>query len=99
VTIQAELVDRFAELRIVVRAVNVVAIEAGYAAAVHDALDEIVALHTVFVGGAIGKMGEGLFAELVILELPEIGEVKAGVVADGPVVIFSFDGTGKRAAL
>jgi hypothetical protein len=25
--------------------------------------------------------------------------VKAGVIADGPVVIFSFDGTGERAAL
>jgi hypothetical protein len=99
VTIQAELVDSLAELRIVVRAVDIVAIEAGYAAAVHDALHVVVPLHAIFVRGAVGEVREGLLAELVVFELPEIGEVKAGVIADGPVVILSFDGTGERAAL
>ena len=47
------------ELGVVVGAVDVMAGEASYAAAIHHALDEVVALHAVFVGGAVGKVREG----------------------------------------
>ena len=73
VAVEANLLDGLAELRVVVRAVDVVAIEAGYAAAVHDALHEIVSLHAVFMRGAFCEMGEALLAQRVIFELPEIG--------------------------
>ena len=57
--IQAEFVGRFSQLRVIVGAMDVVAVEAGDPAAVHEALDEIIALHAVFVGGAVGKVREG----------------------------------------
>ena len=47
-----------AQLRVVVGAMNIVAIEAGDAAAIHHALHEIVALHAVLVRGAVGEMSE-----------------------------------------
>ena len=37
---------------------------------------EVVALHAVLVRGAVREMGECRLAELVILELPEVVEVK-----------------------
>ncbi len=58
--------------RVIVGAVRIVAAETGDAARVHQALHEIVALHAVLVRGAVGKMGEGGFAELVLLQLPEV---------------------------
>ncbi len=70
--VQAKPVGGLAKLRVIIGAMNVVAGEAGNAAAVHEALHEIVALHAVFVGGAIGEMGEGGLAERVVFELPEI---------------------------
>ena len=54
--IEAELVGGFAQLRGVVRSVDVVAGGAGYAVTVHDALYKIVALHPVFVGRAISEV-------------------------------------------
>ena len=62
VAVEAKIVGRLAELRVVVGAVDIVAGEAGYAAAVHHALHEIVALHAVFVGGAVGIVREGCLA-------------------------------------
>ena len=35
------------------------AAKAGDSVSVHGALDEVVALHPVFVGGVVGEMGEG----------------------------------------
>ena len=78
---------------------DIVASEAGDAAAVHHALDEVVALHAVLVRGAVGEMREGGLAELVIFELPEILQIQAHVIADRPVVIFAVDGIRQRAAL
>ena len=71
-TIETEFVGRLSQLCVVVRAVNVMAGKTGYAASVHNALHEVVALHAIFVGGAIGQMGERRFAESVLFELPVI---------------------------
>lgn len=67
---ETEDVPRLEEVRIVVRAMNVVATEAGYPAGVHDALDEVVSLHSIFVSRTIGEMRKGLFAELIVFKLP-----------------------------
>src|ERR1700735_5394892 len=99
VTIEAKAVGGLAQLRVIFGAVNVVATEAGDSAAVHHALHEIIPLHAIFVRGAVGKMGEGGLAESVFLKLPIILQIEARVIADGPVVIFAFDGTGERATL
>jgi hypothetical protein len=90
VAVEANLINWLSQLRVVVRAVHVVAIEAGYAAAIHHALHKIITLHAVFVRRAVCKMREALFAEFVIFELPEIREILTYMVADGPVVITSF---------
>jgi hypothetical protein len=55
-------------------------------------LDEIVTLHAVLVRGAVGEMSKGGLAELVLFELPEIAQVLAGFVADGPIVIDPVEG-------
>ena len=72
VAVEAHDAGRLAAVRIVGGAVDVVAGEAGDAARVHQALHEIVALHAVLVRGAVGEMGEGGLAELVLFQLPEI---------------------------
>src|ERR1700733_2370961 len=72
---QANGIATFAHDAGIVGAVRIVTTETRYAAGIHQALHEIVALHTVLVGAAVGKMRERGFAELVLLELPEIGEM------------------------
>ena len=78
---------------------NIVASEASDAAAVHEALHEVIALHAIFVSSAIGEMREGHFTEGVVFELPKIAEVESDAIADRPVVILPFDGIGQRASL
>lgn len=75
VAIEAKLVGGLAELSIVAGAVSIVATEAGNAAAVHQALYEVVALHAVFVGSAVREIHEAGGAEGVVFELPEITEI------------------------
>jgi hypothetical protein len=58
VTVETEFVGRFPQLRVVVGAVNIMAGGACYAVTVHHALDEVVALHPVFVRSAIGEVKE-----------------------------------------
>ena len=99
VAVQAKFIGRLAELRVVVRTVHIVAIETGDAAAVHHTLREIVSLHAVLVGRAVGKMRKAQFAQLVLLELPVILQLEPNVIADRPVVIIAFDRIGERAAL
>ena len=98
-TVQANLINWLSQLRVVVRAVHVVAIEAGYAAAVHHTLHKIITLHSVFVSRAVRKMREALFAEFVIFKLPEIREILTHVIADRPVVVIALDWTRQRASL
>ena len=68
---KAELVlaDGRAQLRVVGRAVNVVAAEARYAPPVHHALHEVVPLHAILVRGAVGEMRERRLAQRVFFEL------------------------------
>jgi len=54
----------FTQHRVILRAMRIVATEAGDAAGIHQALHEIVALHAVLVRRAVGEMGEGCFAQL-----------------------------------
>jgi hypothetical protein len=58
------------------------------APAIHDALNEIVALHAVLVCRAVGIVREAGFAERVRLELPVILQPQSDVVADRPVIRF-----------
>ena len=44
-------------------------------------------------------MSEGLLAELVLFELPEVLKILAHFEADGPIVILAVDGIGQRLAL
>ena len=88
---QAHAAARLPQHGVVVRAVRIVATEAGDAARVHQAGHEVVALHAVLVRRAIGEMGERRLAEFVILELPEVVEVQADVKADRPVIVFALD--------
>ena len=66
--------------------------EAGHAARVHEALDEVIALHTVFVCAGVGEEVEILRPELGLFQVPEVCEAIARQVADGPVWIFAVDG-------
>ena len=79
-------------MRVVRRAVSVVAIETRDPAPIHHALHKVVALHPVFVSGAVGEIKKILrFTKRVVFQLPIIGELQADVIAHGPVVIFSLD--------
>lgn len=71
---------------------DIVAGEAGDAATIHHALNEVVALHAIFVRGAVGKMSETRLAQRVFLELPEIAKILADAISDGPIVVLAFDG-------
>jgi len=94
VTIQTKLISGLAKLRVIFRAVHVVAREAGNPVLVHYALHEVIALHAVLVRGAIRKVREGELAEGVFFELPEVAEIEPDMIADGPIVIFPFDRIG-----
>ena len=96
---QAHRVARLAHHRLIFRAVRIVATETRDAARVHEALNEIIALHAVLVRGAVGKMGEARFAELVLFQLPKIRKVQSNVKADRPVVVLAFDRICQRAPL
>jgi hypothetical protein len=72
VAIQAELVSRLSQLRVVVRAMYVVATEAGDPTAVHHALHKIISLHAILVSRAVRVMGEGRLGQRVLFELPKI---------------------------
>ena len=71
---------------------NVVAIETRDAATIHHALHKVVALHPVFVGRAVREVKEILmFSKSVVFQLPIIRELQAHLIANGPVVVFTFD--------
>src|SRR5436190_2240613 len=88
---KTELLRRFDEIRVIRRPVNVVTREAGHAVFVHRALDKVITLHSILVSGAIGEMSKGGLAELVLLQLPEVFEIRSLMESDGPVVILSLD--------
>src|SRR5580704_12124999 len=83
----------------IVGPVRIVAIRAGDAARIHQARDEIVPLHAVLVRGPVREVSETKFAELVLLELPEISQIQADVKADRPVIILALYRILRRPAL
>ena len=92
-TIEANLVRRLAELRIIISAVDIVASSAGHAMSVHHALHKVIALHPVLVCGAVSEIEEICLSKRGAIELPIVGQSKAHVVPDRPVVGFAFDQT------
>lgn len=66
-TLQTEFVGGLPQLRVIVGAVHIVARCAGHAMAVHHALNEIVALHAVFMRCPIGEMQEVGLAQRDVL--------------------------------
>lgn len=93
VAFQAKLVGRLSQLRVIVCAMYIVAIEAGDAAPVHHALHEIVPLHPVFVRGAVCEIIKVGLGQGVVLELPEILQPEPHLVAHRPIVVFPFNRT------
>ena len=75
VAIQAKRTRGFPQKRCIRRSMRVMAGEAGHPVGIHLARDEIVALHSVLMGRAIGKVSEGRFPGLVFLKIPEIAEL------------------------
>ena len=99
VAIEANLVHGLSQLRVVLRAVHIVAVEARDPAPVHDALREVVPLHPVLVRRAVRKMCEAQLTQCVLFELPVIPQVQPHVITHRPVVVLSFDWIGERAPL
>jgi len=97
--IEAELVSGFPQLRVIVRAVDIVTGGAGHTVTVHHALHEIVALHSVLVGSSIGEVQEVGLSKADVFELPVIRQTQADVIAHRPVVGFAVDETSARTAL
>jgi len=58
VAFKAQHAGGFHQVGVVFRAVHVVATETGHAVRVHQAGDEIIALHAVLMRGAVGEMSE-----------------------------------------
>jgi hypothetical protein len=71
VTAGAERIALLPQHRDVVAAVRIVTREAGHAARVHEALDEVVALHPILMRRPVREMGEGQFSCLVRLQVCE----------------------------
>ena len=72
-TIEANLVGRLAELRIVISAVDIVTGSAGHAMSVHHALYKVIALHPVLVCGAVSEIEEICLSKRGAIELPIVG--------------------------
>lgn len=75
VAIEANFIRGLPQLRVIVRAMHIVAVKTGDAAAVHNALRKIISLHAILVRRAVRKMRETQLAERVILELPVIPQI------------------------
>ena len=89
----------FPQRCIILAAMRIVTAEAGHSARIHQALNKIISLHAILVGGAVGKMRKGQFAEFVLFEIPEIGELETHVESDRPVVIAAVNLLVHRSAL
>jgi hypothetical protein len=72
VAIQTYLVGWFSQLSIVFRAVRVVATETCDPTPIHNTLHEVIALHPIFVGGALREMRKTSHAQSMVFQFPEI---------------------------
>jgi len=87
VAFQADDIRGLKQVRIIVGPMNVVATEAAYAMSVHHALHEVVSLHAVLVRGSVREVGERLFSQLVLFQLPVVPQVPTRLKADRPIVV------------
>lgn len=99
VAIEAEFVDGLSKLGVVLRAVYVVAIEAGDSAPVHHALHEIIALHSVFMSSAISEVRECSLAQFVFFERPKVCQLESYTVAHRPIKVRALNGTSRWSSL
>ena len=74
-TIQANLIRWLSELRVVGRAMHVMARGASDPMPIHDALGEVVSLHPIFVRRAVGEVIEGGLTQSAVFELPVVGQL------------------------
>ena len=89
-TAKAKLACRLDQVRIISGPMHVVAAKTSHATAVHQALHEIISLHSILVAGAVGKVRKARFAQLVFFEPPEIFQVQSLMKTGGPVVVLAF---------
>jgi hypothetical protein len=71
-TIKADLVRRFSQLRVIARAMHIMAGRTRDSVPVHDALHKVVALHAILVRGAVWEVVKACLPERAVLELPEV---------------------------
>lgn len=69
---QAHQATGLDEIGIVFGAVCVMAGSASNPSSIHQALDEVIPLHAILVCGAVGKVRESGFTQLVLFQLPEV---------------------------
>ena len=89
---ETDLVRGLDQVGIISGAVDIMAAETRDAPPVHEALNEVIALHSILVRGPVGKVREGRLSQFVLLQLPEIAQITALMEPDRPVVIAAFDG-------
>ena len=87
------------ELRGLLRAMRIVAAEAGHAVLIHRALHVVVTLHAVLVSGAVRPVRSGLLAEHMLFQPPEVGQTISRLITNRPVVVETLDRIADRLAL
>lgn len=74
-------------------------IEAAQLTVIHIALNEVISLHPVFMGGQIGVLIEVCLPRLEFLKLPVISEPLPYQKAHGTVIVFARNGVVERLPL
>lgn len=99
VAFQTHPVARLDQVGVVFRPMRVMTGSAGNTSSKHQALHEIVTLHSILVSSAVSEVSERGFTQLVIFQLPERGQVAASYKSDRPVIGFPCRLWCKRPAL
>src|SRR5579863_7883398 len=98
-TVQTEFVGGLPQLRIIVGPVDIVACCTCHAMAVHDALNEIVALHAILMCSTVGEMEEVGFSKRDVFKLPVVRQTKTDAIAHRPVIDFALNEANPRPPL
>lgn len=94
--IQAELVRRLAELRVIAGAVHVVTGKARNARRYITLWTESFPCMRFLCTVPSAKMGKRRLPQRVILELPIIAKMQPDAIAHWPIIVFALDGTRER---